>query len=203
MAQLIFVEPLRRSSLRTVHSALSQFGLRPFVLLASSFAGVSTGLWVTQFVGSLPSAALSGKLWPAHETLFSFKLAVAMVCWLTTGRNFSDGLRLTGLRWALLAPMWLAGHVLLLTPLYWAAAWATWAFPLLTGTALAVSPWVARNRRQYLFVGLSVPTGAAELSVRRSQSGVGEWSARLGVQIAIALRDLAVPPRSCLAGQAG
>ena len=78
MAQLISVQPLRRSAVETAYFALLRFGLRPFFLLASGFAVASIGLWLTQFAGSLPNAALSGQSWHAHETLFSFNLAVAI-----------------------------------------------------------------------------------------------------------------------------
>ena len=203
MAQLISVQALQRSAVETAYLALLRFGLRPLFLLASGFAVASIGLWVTQFAGSLPSAALSGQSWHAHETRFSFILAVATGFLLTTRRNGSDGLTPTGLRWALLALMWLAVNVLLLTPLNWAAAFANSAFPLATGAALAVSLWAARSRREYLHVGLLTPTGTAELGARSSPPDVGDWSAWRGVQIAIALRDSDVLPRPRLNGQVG
>ena len=203
MAQLISVQPLQRSAVETAYFALLRFGLRPFFLLASGFAVASIGLWLTQFAGSLPNAALSGQSWHAHETLFSFNLAVAIGFLLTTGRNRSDRLAATGLRWAPLALIWLAVNVLLLTPLNWAAAYANSAFPLATGAALAVSLWAAHSRREYLHVGLLAPTGTAELGVRLSLPGVGDWSAWLGVQIAFALRALDVLPRPRLNGRAG
>jgi len=71
MAQLLSVQPLQRPDFGPVCFALLQFGLRPFVLLASGFAAVSIGRWVSPFARSLPRAGPSGQLSHVPKTPFS------------------------------------------------------------------------------------------------------------------------------------
>ena len=203
MAQLLSVQPLQRPTLGPACFALLQFGLRPFVLLGGGFAAVSIGLWVSQFAGSLQRAGLSAQQSHAHETPFSFNRAVTIRFLRTARRDWSGRLTTTGLHGAPLARMWLAGHVLLLTPLNWKAVFANAAFPIAGGAALAVPLWAARNWRKYLCVGLSVLASAAGLVPHISEPGVGDWSARLRVQIAFTLRDLAVLTHPRLDRKAG
>ena len=192
MAQLLSVQPLQRPTLGPACFVLLQFGLRPFVLLSSGFAAVSIDLWISQFAGSLLRAGLSGQQSHAHETPFSFNRALTRRFLHTARRDWSERLTQTCLHGAPLARMWLAGHVLLLTPLNWTAVFASTAFPLAGGAALAVPLWAARNWRKYLCAGLSVLAPAARLVPHLLQPGVGDWSARLRVQIAFTLSDPAV-----------
>ena len=165
--------------------ALWQLGFRPFYLLASVFAAASIGLWAAQFAGWLPRPYLAGPLWHAHEMLFGFTLAVMVGFLFTAGRTWSMRPTPTGVPLAALALLWVAGRVLVLTPFGWAAAIVNAAFPLAAAAALAVPFWVARNRRNYFFVGLLVLMGLAELGVHLSQLGVLDLPAWLGVQIAL------------------
>ena len=165
--------------------ALWQLGFRPFYLLASAFAALSIALWALQFAGWLGRPYLQGPLWHAHEMLFGFALAVVVGFLLTAGRNWSGRPTLTGLPLAALAALWVAGRVLVLTPLGWAAALVNAAFPLAAALALAVPFLAARNRRNYFFVGLLVLMSAAVLAFHLAQLGVGSIPGWIGIRIAL------------------
>lgn len=165
--------------------ALWQLGFRPFYLLASSFAALSVLLWALQFGGWLGQAYLAGPLWHAHEMLFGYGLAVVVGFLFTAGRNWSGQPTPTGVPLALLALLWVAGRVLVLTPLGWAAAVVNAAFPLAAAVGLAIPLVKARNRRNYFFVGLLVVMGIAQFGLHLAQLGVISLPGWVGVQIGL------------------
>lgn len=165
--------------------ALWQLGFRPFYLLASSFAALSVLLWALQFGGWLGQAYLAGPLWHAHEMLFGYGLAVVVGFLFTAGRNWSGQPTPTGVPLALLALLWIAGRVLVLTPFGWAAALVNAAFPLAAAVGLAIPLVKARNRRNYFFVGLLVVMGVAQLGLHLAQLGVIALPGWVGVQIGL------------------
>jgi len=185
MVQFVSIEEPQRPGVQRTGFALWQLGFRPFYLLASVHAALSTGLWAAQFAGWLDQPYLSGPLWHAHEMLFGFALAVIVGFLFTAGRNWSNRPTPTGVPLAALALLWVAGRVLVLTPFGWAAAIANAAFPLAAAAALAVPFWASRNRRNYFFVGLLVLIGLADLALHLSRLGVLDLPAWLGVQIAL------------------
>ncbi len=198
MALLMSIQTPQQPAVEPAGFALWQLGFRPFFLLASSFAAVSIALWAAQFAGWLPHPYLSGPLWHAHEMLFGFTLAVMVGFLFTAGRNWSNRPTPTGLPLAALALLWVAGRVLVLTPLSWAAAIVDAAFALAAAAALAVPLWAARNRRNYFFVGLLVLLGAANLGIHLSQLGLWNVPAGLGVQIAL---DMVLFTMAVMAGR--
>jgi uncharacterized protein involved in response to NO len=165
--------------------ALWQLGFRPFYLLASAFAALSIGLWGLQSAGFLPWPYLSGPLWHAHEMVFGFTLAVVVGFLFTAGRNWSNQPTPTGLPLAVLAALWLAGRILVLTPFSWAAALVNTAFPLAAAVALGIPFWTARNRRNYVFVGILALLGLAEGALHLSQLGVLDLPPWAGIQLAL------------------
>lgn len=167
--------------------ALWQLGFRPFYLLASGFAALSVLLWVLQFGGWLGRPVLAGPLWHAHEMLFGYALAVVVGFLFTAGRNWTGQPTPSGVPLALLALLWLAGRVLVLTPFGWAAAVVNAAFPIAAAVGLAIPLARARNRRNYFFVGVLAAFGAAQLSLHLAQLGVLALPAWLGVQLALDL----------------
>ncbi len=162
--------------------ALWQLGFRPFYLLASTFAALSIALWALQFAGWLPHAYLQGPLWHAHEMLFGFALAVIVGFLFTAGRNWTNRPTPTGAALAALAALWLAGRVLVLTPLPLAAALVGVAFPLAAAVGLAIPFIAARNRRNYFFIALLVALAAAEALFHLAQAGRVAWPGALGIQ---------------------
>ncbi len=166
-------------------SALWQLGFRPFYLLASAFAALSIGLWAMQFAGWLPGAYLQGPLWHAHEMLFGFALAVIVGFLFTAGRNWSGQPTPVGLPLAALAALWLAGRILVLTPFGWTAAVVNAAFPLACAVTLAIPLVIARNRRNYFFIGLLLLLSGAAFAFHLSALGVIQTPAWIGIQVAL------------------
>jgi uncharacterized protein involved in response to NO len=167
--------------------ALWQLGFRPFYLLASSFAALSVLLWVLQFGGWLGRPYLAGPLWHAHEMLFGYGLAVVVGFLFTAGRNWTGQPTPSGAPLALLALLWLAGRVLVLTPFGWAAAMINAAFPVAAAVSLAIPLWKARNRRNYFFVAVLLAFGAAQFTLHLAQLGVLTLPGWVGVQLALDL----------------
>ena len=162
--------------------ALWELGFRPFYLLASIFAALSIPLWSLQFSGLLGHVYLAGPAWHAHEMLFGFALAVIVGFLFTAGRNWSNQPTPTGPSLAGLAALWVAGRLLVLTPLGWAAAIINVAFPLLAAIALAVPFYKARNQRNYFFVGLLLAMSVASGFVHLSQLEVVNAPSWVGLQ---------------------
>ena len=185
MRQSIQVEmPIRRKEAEPGF-ALWQLGFRPFFLLASIFAALSIPLWALQFSGWLTHPYLRGSLWHAHEMLFGFTLAVIVGFLFTAGRNWSNRPTPTGVPLALLVGLWVAGRVLVLTPLDWAAAMVNVAFPLAAAIALAIPFFASGNRRNYFFVALLLLMAGAVLAVHLDHLGVARLPGWLGIQLAL------------------
>jgi uncharacterized protein involved in response to NO len=165
--------------------ALLQLGFRPFYLLASIFAALSIGLWALQFTGLLQGAYLKGPLWHAHEMVFGFAVAVIVGFLFTAGRNWSNLPTPTGWKLGLLAAVWIAGRVLVLTPYGWAAALVNAAFPAAAAVALAIPFIASRNRRNYFFIGLLVLLSLATLAIHMQQLGALDMPPWAGVQLAL------------------
>lgn len=165
--------------------ALWELGFRPFYFLASVFAALSIGLWALQYAGWLHLPYLSGPLWHAHEMVFGFTLAIVVGFLFTAGRNWSGRETPKGVSLALLAALWVAGRILVLTPYGWAAAIVNAAFPVASAIAVAVPFWAARSKRNYFFVGLLVLMGVLALAVHLVQLRVLALPPWLGVQIAL------------------
>lgn len=165
--------------------ALWQLGFRPFYLLASAFAALSVALWSLRFGGWIAWPYLDAPLWHAHEMLFGFTLAVVVGFLFTAGRNWTGQPTPTGGRLAVLALLWVAGRVLVLTPWTWASALANAAFPLAAAVALAIPFWRAGNRRNYFFVALLVLLAAASLTVHLDQLGLLAVPGWAGIQLAL------------------
>lgn len=183
MPPSIRVEP--PSALPVPQFALWQLGFRPFYLLASVFAALSVALWGLQSTGWLSRPYLAGPVWHAHEMLFGYALAVVVGFLLTAGKNWSGQQTLQGLPLGLLAALWIAGRVLVLTPYGWLAAAVNSAFPLAAAVALAVPFWRARNRRNYFFVGLLVALSGAQLAVHLGHLQVLALPAWLGIHLGL------------------
>ena len=182
MSPIILEEPRRPSA----HGfALWALGFRPFYLLAALFAAGSIPLWALQFSGWLGLSYLSGPQWHAHEMLFGFTLAVIVGFLFTAGRNWSNRPTPTGLPLALLAGLWVAARVLVLTPYAWAAAIANVAFPMVAAVALAIPFIQAGNRRNYFFVGLLVMLGLSAAAFHLALLGIVPSMGRVGVQVAL------------------
>ena len=177
-------EPAQRNA-TAPRWALWQLGFRPFYLLAGAFAAVSVGLWALQFSGWLSMPYLAGPVWHAHEMLFGYALAVVVGFLFTAGRNWSGRPTPTGAALMVLALLWLAGRVLVLTPWHWAAALVNCAFPFAAAVGLGRALVGAGNRRNYFFIGALVLLGFAQLGVHLSQLRVLELAPWLGIRVGL------------------
>src|SRR3989344_196475 len=165
--------------------ALWNLGFRPFYLLASVFSASSVLLWAAQYSGLLPFAYLQGPLWHGHEMLFGYTMAVVAGFLLTAVRAWTGQPTPTGVPLMVLAALWVAGRVLVLTPLGMAAAAVNAAFPLALAAAIAVPLWRARNVRNYFFVGLLLMMAALVAALHLALLGVYELPPRLGLVLGL------------------
>ena len=143
--------------------ALWNLGFRPFYLLASFFSAFSVLLWVAQYSSLLPPLYPHGSVWHAHEMLFGYTTAVVAGFLLTAVRNWTDRPTPTGKPLMALVALWVAGRVLILTPLATAAAVVNVAFPVAVAIAIGIPLVKARNVRNYFFAALLVMLGTLAL----------------------------------------
>ena len=165
--------------------ALWNLGFRPFYLLASLFSAASVLLWAAQYSGWLPAAYLQGPLWHGHEMLFGYAMAVVAGFLLTAVRAWTGQATPVGAPLMALAALWVAGRVLVLTPLSMAAALVNAAFPVALAVAIAAPLLRARNVRNYFFVGLLVLMGMLVAAVHLALQGRVELPSRLGLQLGL------------------
>lgn len=177
--------PLRHGPASVAPFALWNLGFRPFYLLASVFSAISVLLWMAQYSGWLPFAYLQGPLWHGHEMLFGFTMAVVAGFLLTAVRAWTGEPTLVGVPLMALAALWVAGRVLVLTPLGLPAAIVNAAFPVALAVAIAVPLLRAGNVRNYFFVGLLVLMSALIAVLHLGLQGVFELPPRLGLLLGL------------------
>jgi len=165
--------------------ALWNLGFRPFYLLASVFSAVSALLWAAQYSGVLPFTYLQGHLWHGHEMLFGYAMAVVAGFLLTAVRAWTGQPTAVGVPLMVLAALWVAGRLLVLTPFdTWAAA-ANAAFPVALAVAIAIPLLRSRNVRNYFFVGLLTLMGALVVTLHFGLRGAFELPPRLGLVLGL------------------
>jgi uncharacterized protein involved in response to NO len=154
-------------------------------LLASSFASLSIALWGAQYAGWLGLPYLSGAIWHAHEMLFGFTLAVITGFLFTAVRNWTGHATPTGAPLAMLAALWIAGRVLVLTPYAITAAAINTLFPLAVAVGIGVPLVRSGNRRNLFFIVLLILIATAELATHLALLDIVALPDRLGVQTAL------------------
>ena len=164
---------------------LLRLGFRPFYLLASIFAASSIVLWSAQYAGWLRAPYLAGPLGHAHEMLFGFTMAVVAGFLFTAVRNWTGRPTPSGGTLALIALLWLAARVLIVTPFGWVAAAVNVAFPLAVAVGIGAPLIRAGNRRNYFFIALLVVIATAVLVVHLARLGVVNLPGWLGIHIAL------------------
>jgi uncharacterized protein involved in response to NO len=165
--------------------ALWNLGFRPFYLLASVFSACSVLLWAAQYSGWLPAAYLQGPLWHGHEMLFGYTMAIVAGFLLTAVRAWTGQPTPVGVPLMALAALWVAGRVLVLTPLSMLAAMVNAAFPLALAVAIAIPLVRARNVRNYFFVGLLLLMGVLVAALHFGLQGRFELPPILGLQLGL------------------
>lgn len=153
-------KPLPRSR----GSTLFAKGFRPFFLCAGAFASLSIPVWLAALQGRVDVGAYAGAMpWHAHEMLFGFATAVIAGFLLTAVANWTGRETATGVSLLALVVLWLAGRGAMMfafrLPAVIVAALDLSFLPALAVT-LAVPVLAAKNRRNYLVVGLVVALAA-------------------------------------------
>jgi uncharacterized protein involved in response to NO len=165
--------------------ALWNLGFRPFYLLASVFSACSVLLWAAQYSGWLPAAYLQGPLWHGHEMLFGYTMAVVAGFLLTAVRAWTGQPTPVGAPLMALAALWVAGRVLVLTPLSMLAAVVNAAFPAALAVAIAIPLLRARNVRNYFFIGLLMVMSVLVAALHLGLQGRFELPPVLGLQLGL------------------
>ncbi len=165
--------------------ALWSLGFRPFYLLASLFSAISVLLWAAQYSGVLPFAYLQGHLWHGHEMLFGYTLAVVAGFLLTAVRAWTGQPTVAGAPLMALAILWVAGRVLVLTPMSTSAAVVNAAFPVALAVTIAIPLYRSRNVRNYFFVGLLALMGLLVAALHLGLRGVFDLPPRMGLVLGL------------------
>ncbi len=168
-----------------VDCALWQLGFRPFYLLAAFFSVLSILLWVAQFTGHPFFRYLQASLAHAHEMLFGYMTAVIAGFLLTAVRAWTNQSTATGWPLMALAGLWVAGRLLVFTPLTMTATVVNATFPVALAVAIGIPLWRARSVRNYFFVGLLVLMSALIVLVHLGLQGRIEVSPHRALQLVL------------------
>jgi uncharacterized protein involved in response to NO len=144
-------------------------------------------LWALQYSGVTAAAALRGAAWHGHEMLFGYAFAVVAGFLFTAVRNWTQRPTPSGVALAALVALWIAGRVLVLTPLAMAAAVVNALFPLAVAIGIGIPLVAAANRRNYFFVALLTAASAAVLAFHLAAMGRLELPPRAGLQAGLDL----------------
>jgi len=162
--------------------ALWNLGFRPFYLLASVYAALVVLYWALQYAGAIPATRARSPAWHGHEMLFGYTLAVVAGFLLTAVRNWTARPTPSGVPLMLMAALWVAGRVLVLTPWAAAAAVVNAAFPVAVAIGIGIPIVQSRNQRNYFFVALMLLLGLAVLAFHLGSQGVLQWPQRASLQ---------------------
>lgn len=119
--------------------------------------------------------------------LFGYTTAIIAGFLLTAVRTWTNQPTPSGIPLMALAALWVAGRVLVLTPLALTAAMVNAAFPLAVAVSIGIPLWKARNTRNYFFVGLLVLMSVLTFAVHMALQGHFELSPYRGLQLALDL----------------
>lgn len=162
-----------------------RLGFRPFYLLAAVFAALSVPLWMAHYYGWTMSFPNVNMFWHAHEMIFGFAIAVVVGFLYTAGRNWTGLWTPRGAALALIAGLWLAGRIAMLTAPPLLAALVDVAF-------LPVAAWPlyrvikrAGNKRNMVLVVLLALLAAANALFHAAMLGWLSLSALQPVHAAI------------------
>ena len=141
------------------HHPLWALGFRPFYLLAAAFAAVSIPLWLASYYGQMPGLANVTLNWHMHEMVFGFAIAVIIGFLFTAGRNWTGLWTPRRGHLALLAGVWLAGRIAMLTAPALVAGLVDIVFlPLAAWPIYRVLQRSGNNRNMFLIGLLSLLT---------------------------------------------
>jgi uncharacterized protein involved in response to NO len=167
--------------------ALFALGFRPFYLLAALFSAVAVLVWLAVLRGQPWHGFLSPLAWHQHEMIFGFALAVVAGFLLTAGRVWTGLHTPEGAALALLAGLWLAARILMLTGPALAAGLVDGSFPFVIAAVMARVIVAARNWRNLFVVGLLVLLGIANAGFHLEHARLLDAPADLPLRAALYL----------------
>lgn len=138
-------------------------GFRPFYLLAAAFAAVSVPVWLLRYFGYLPQLVHIDLNWHVHEMVYGFAVTVVIGFLFTAGRNWTGLWTPRGRHLALLALLWIAGRIAMLTSPLLAAVIELAFLPLATWPLYVVLKRSGNRRNMVLVVMLGLLTTANAL----------------------------------------
>lgn len=188
----LFGEPPVRP--RPRGGAIAAKGFRPFFLLAGAWGALAVPLWLLSLRGiARPGAYLDPTYWHAHEMVFGFASAVIAGFLLTAAANWTGRETLVGPPLLVLAGLWMAARLALVTPGLPRGLVAALDLAFLPAVALAIGRPIAasQSKRNYGIVGvlvvLSVANALMHLDVLGVLPGWRRRGAIVGVDIVITL----------------
>ena len=135
--------------------AVLNLGFRTFYPLGAMLALAALAFWLYGFAGgATPGIYLHGIAWHSHEMIFGFLAAVMTGFLFTAVRNWTGLPTPVGASLAILALLWLAARVLLITGPVFLAVAIDLAFLPFVVIAIARPVFASRNRRNYKVVGI-------------------------------------------------
>ncbi|MEI6412795.1 MAG: NnrS family protein [Pseudomonadota bacterium] len=149
-------------------NAILALGFRPLFLAAGVAGLLLIPLWLLRLGGMTLNGDFSPSAWHAHEMLFGYATAVISGFLWTAVRNWSGQDTPSGLPLLGLTLVWLAGRLVMLSPLpgEWIAG-VDLAFLPLVALGIAGPIWRDRNRLNRLFIplllGMALANGLTHL----------------------------------------
>lgn len=156
MALMTIDEPkgLGQGKPSPTHHPLWALGFRPFYLLAAAFAAASIPLWLASYYGLMPGLANVTINWHMHEMVFGFAIAVIIGFVFTAGRNWTGLWTPRRGHLAVLAGVWLAGRIAMLSAPALIAALVDIVFLPLAAWPIYRVLQRSGNKRNMFLVGL-------------------------------------------------
>ncbi len=173
--------------------SILQLGFRPFYSLAAIFAIAAIILWLRAFAGvSDTGVYLHAAVWHSHEMLYGFSTAVIAGFLLTAVRNWTGLPTPTGVPLAMLAALWLAARVLIITGPTPIAAFIDVLFLPVLAIVIAGPIFRSKNKRNYkvlaIVLALAVSNGVFHLaSLEYADAWLARSSLFAGIDIVIIL----------------
>jgi uncharacterized protein involved in response to NO len=173
-------------------------GFRPFYLLAALLATVYIPLWLAQYLGWISGSPRITLGWHMHEMVFGFAVAVVVGFLFTACRAWTGLWTPRGAHLALLALLWVAGRVAMLSGPAWLAATLDILFlPAAAWSIYRVLKRAGNKRNMFLIVllGLLTVANAAFHGAAIGVLGIGEVTPVHAAILLIVLIEAAISAR--------
>jgi len=143
-------------------------GFRPFFLLGAAYAVIALLGWLSAWLGGSSHGGFSPVIFHGHEMIFGFTMAIVAGFLLTAVASWTSWSPVRGWHLAGLAGLWIAGRTAVWTG---EAMFIDLAFIPALAISLGVPLFKARNKRNFLFLGLLTALFAADLAIHFGHAG--------------------------------